>query len=77
MGNDKAKFDQGFKPLLRDTDLARRLNCSKSKAYQLMRSGEIESVRIPCRRRDGAPNGKYMWRVEYEAVQKYLRENTI
>lgn len=33
-------------PLLKGSDIARRLNISRSSAYNLMRSGEILTVRI-------------------------------
>lgn len=33
-------------PLLKGNDVAQRLNISRSKAYQLMRRGDIPTVRI-------------------------------
>ena len=43
---DTNKSVEGLEPLLRGNDVARLLNISRSKAYAMIQSGEIASVRL-------------------------------
>jgi excisionase family DNA binding protein len=43
---DKTNSENNINNLLRASDVARRLNISRSLAYQLMQTGEIRTVRI-------------------------------
>lgn len=52
-------------PLLKGSDVARRLNISRSNAYNLMQSGKIPVVRI----------GRCL-RVREEDLEAFIRQNT-
>jgi excisionase family DNA binding protein len=43
---DESNTDKYLDPLLRVSDVVRRLKISRSLAYQLLQSGEIPTVRI-------------------------------
>ena len=49
--NENFQISLHNKQLLKATDIARILNISKSLAYELMKSGEIQTLRIGSARR--------------------------
>jgi excisionase family DNA binding protein len=55
-------FGDNSDPLLKVVDVARRLNISRSKAYQLVKSGEIPTVHI----------GSKLVRVREPDLQEYI-----
>ena len=50
---------------LRLTDLADKLNISASQTYALVRSGELQAIKI---------GGRDQWRVERSKLEEYIQE---
>jgi len=59
---NETKPEKYFDPLLRVQDVARRLDIGRSMAYQLLRSGELPSVRI----------GSKIVRVQQSDLEAYI-----